>query len=579
MHHIRDFFKSAILSQTSVFFFALMSLYLSVTVAQTKYPTDYFRHPMNLPVSMAGDFAEIRSNHFHSGIDLRTGGKEGEKVYAPADGYVSRINISAWGGGKVLYITHPNGYRTVYMHLSAFCGEIGKFVSDYQNSHQTYAFDTELPKDSIPVKKGQLVALSGNTGGSAGPHLHYEIRYASNDQPINPLYFGINYEDPIAPTIAGVKIYPATPSTLINGKNNEMKVGSQNDEITVSGRFYTGIFTYDRMETGSNSKNGVEKIELYVDDTLFHRYQVSTFMFEETRGINAVIDYQQFQRNREYYILSRRLQGDRSNYNTVVRDNGYLSFSDNNTHTLEYRVSDYKGNTSRFRFRVKAISSKGEVFFHDTGIHAKGEPITYYKRFNMLQSDFSVEMEPYTVYSNDMLAYSVMKDADGLTPLHRIELVRHPLPPHQSFTVHIAVPKSVPTNLRDKLTVVCISGKKISACYTRLKGEWLEASTRSFGGFSVRLDTVAPTVAPVNFTETKAFNGNELKVKIGDNLSGVDTYKCFVNGKWALAEHDGKTSSLTVNARYLKKGENTVTFRITDAAGNAIEETWKIRRP
>ena len=166
-----------------------------------RFPTNYFKHPIQLPVSMSGDFGEIRSNHFHSGLDLRTGGKEGIKVYAPADGYVSRINISAYGGGKVLYITHPNGYKTVYMHLSAFCGDIGKVVRRYQYEHQTFTMDINLSPDSLPVKQGQLVALTGNTGGSGGPHLHYEIRYAENDQPINPLYFGVPYSDPITPTI------------------------------------------------------------------------------------------------------------------------------------------------------------------------------------------------------------------------------------------------------------------------------------------------------------------------------------------------------------------------------------------
>lgn len=552
------------------------------------YPTDYFRHPINLPVSMAGDFAEIRPNHFHSGIDLRTGGKEGEKVYAPADGYVSRINISAWGGGKVLYITHPNGYRTVYMHLSAFCGEIGQFVHNYQYSHHLFAFDIELPKDSIKVKQGQLVALTGNTGGSMGPHLHYEIRYASNDQPINPLYFGISYSDPIAPTIENIKIYPADARTAINGRNEEIYLNQQRqnskttlrrDTVTVAGRFYTGIYTYDRMEQGSASRNGVECIELYVDGELFHRYAVPTFMFDETRAINAIIDYPQYSRNRNYYVVTRHLRGDRNNFSTAYRDNGYLQFDDGKLHRLEYRVSDYKGNTTSRTFYVR---SNPDGLLSDSAIRniqATGEPITYYKRMVYTAEGFSATLEPYTVYENDELLHSTAKDPCGLSPQHRLTLKNHPLPPHQSFTVVMPVPAKVPEALHSKLTIVCINGKSCSACVTTSDGSLLTASTRSFGSFAVRLDTVPPTVKPSNFASGKQLSAKNLTVTFSDNLSGVVSYSCHINGEWVLAEHDGKTATLTASAQTLRKGRNKVTFKLTDAAGNSVEKTWEVIRP
>lgn len=539
--------------------------------------------PIRLPLLMAGGFAEIRPNHFHSGLDIKTDGKEGERIYAPKEGYVSRINISAWGGGKVLYITHPDGYRTVYMHLSEYCGEIGKFVKDYQYSHHVYAFDIELPKDSIRVAKGQLVALSGNTGGSSGPHLHYEIRYAYNDQTINPLLFGLPYSDNIAPKIAGIKIYPAGDNATIEGKKETFTITPKQmpmyDTLTTSGRFYTGIYTYDQHETGSRNKNGIHRIELYVDDTLFHVYSVPTFLFEETRAINAIIDYPHYQRTREYYILTRHLRGDRNNFSIAYRDNGYIKFNDNKVHQLRYRVSDHKGNYAQQTLYIRAADS------HDTKptaanptkkILASGEPITYFKRFRLEREGLSADIPPYTVYENDHIAYSRQKDPASVGDRHRITLIDNPLPPHQSFNVALDLPIDINDSVVSKLTIVCINGKNVSALPTTVKDGRLNVHSRSFGDFAIRIDTVPPTVKPVNFGNGKPFRASRITVKIADNLSGIVSYSCFINGEWQLAEHDGKTATLSVDASHLRKGQNRITFRLADAADNIVEQTWKI---
>lgn len=546
-------------------------------------PECYATLPVRLPVSMAGGFGEIRPNHFHSGLDQRTGGKEGERVYAPNDGYVSRINISAWGGGKVLYITHPDGYRTVYMHLSQFCGEIGQFVNDYQYNNHVYAFDVELPKDSIRVTKGQLVALTGNTGGSAGPHLHYEIRLAENDQPINPLLFGIPYNDLIAPTIAGIKLYPADAGATLDGKNKTLTFLAKHlpmyDTIDVSGRFYTGIYTYDQHEPGSRNKNGIHRIDIFVDDSLFYVYTIPTFVFDETRAINAIIDYPHYQRTREYYIITRHLRGDRNNFSTAYRDGGYICFNDTLIHKIQYRSSDHKGNYAQQTLYLRS-TPQGEQAQNATppSISATGDPITYFKHFRLRQDNFSVSIPPYTVYDNDHLSYRRSKDPLSLTDRHHIGLVRNPLPPHQSFDLWIDLPDGIDQNLLDKLTVVCINGNNVSALPTTIQDTCLHAVSRSFGSFAIRIDTVAPTVKPLNFSSGKTLKAGKITVKIDDNLTGIVSYDCFINGQWQVAEHDGKTSTLTVDASHLRKGQNTVTFRVADAVGNTTQKNWKINR-
>lgn len=570
-------------------FLLLLTFSLSLHAQGDRYPTDYFAHPLRLPVSMSGTFAEIRPNHFHSGIDLRIGGKVGEPVYAPADGYVNRIAISPWGGGQVLYITHANGYRTVYMHLNDYAGKIGDYVHDYQYAHEVYAFDIEVPKEALPIKKGQLIAHAGNTGSSGGPHLHYEIRYAENDQPINPLYFGMSYSDPIAPMVRNIKVYPADPWSKINGTSSERKMTEKvktgkksvtvvNDTFRVAGRFYTGIYATDVSEANTTGKNGVEKIELYVDDTLFFRYSVPSFLFEDTRVINALIDYPEYQRSKEYYVITRHLRGDRSGFSVAYRDNGYLSFGDKGLHKMEYRVSDYKGNMTRKKFYIRDLGPVEESQATATqNIDLPGESIAYFCKKSLIRAGFEARFEENTVYDNDALVYQSFSRAGYLGPLHSINLSVNHLPPHKAYTLRIAKPECDPA-IASKMIIVNVSGKSMSACATQADEEFLTATVKSFGTYGVTVDTIAPEVKPVNFS-SGGIAPNTLTIKITEKLSGIGSYHCYINGQWVLAAYDGKSSTLTIKPNaFLNTGENKLRVVVSDMCHNVTDLTYTLKK-
>lgn len=544
-----------------------------------QYPRNYFRFPLAIDPAFSGTFAEIRSNHFHSGVDFRTGGKIGQPVYAAADGYVSRINISPWGGGKVLYITHPNGYRTVYMHLNDFCGEIGAFVKKYQYDHRVFSFDTTLAPGAIVVKKNQVVAHTGNTGGSGGPHLHYEIRHAENDQPINPLYFGINFLDHFAPTINNIIVYPADETTLIEGGNSKQRLfGSVGkgksvksrwlDTIRVAGKFYCGIYTYDGSESGTN-KNGVDRIELYVDDSLFYVYSNTSFLFEDTRSVNAIIDFPEYARSRQYYILTRHLRGNSSHYCRSLYGNGYLDFNDHALHKMEYRVYDFKKNVAKRTFYIRDYGDENRLP-PTVGVDLKGEPITYYKRFSLIRDCFISTIDEGTVYENDWIVYQSRQSGSYLSPLHTISLTKNPLPPHKAYTLKIRIPEATaPFHHRDKVLIVNVMGNFRTPLSTTTKGDWYEAHPRVFGTFALAIDTIPPVIHSLNFGNHKTFSGTKLQIKITDNLSGIASYHVFINGEWVLAELDGKNSTLTVDgAGFLKKGTNEIKVQVSDAVGN-----------
>lgn len=488
-----------------------------------------FASPLRCPVRITGSFAEIRPNHFHSGIDLGIGGKVGEPVYAPADGWVSRICISPWGGGKSLYIDHEGGYRTVYMHLNDYEGSAAQWVHDYQYRHHVYAFDTVVPKGLIKVRKGQLIAHAGNTGSSGGPHLHYEIRYARNDQTLNPLLFGLSYEDDAKPLIQEVRLYTSTGT---------LTVGTQ--PLAIEGPFYAGIYAYDLPLRGSTNKNGLFEIELYVDGHLFSRYAPSQFLFEETRAVNALVDYTEYRSSRKYFILTRILPSAPHPW-LFSQGDGILRLSDG-PHLLEYRVRDHKGNESRRSFTVQCSG----------GALAASQPDSP-ASVRIVRTGFEVSIPETCLYSGDPVDYS--------SPSAGRHTLAHPLPPHQAYSLRMKAPSA-----STRWVVLCDG----AALATKRQGDWLTARPRTWGTFEVREDVKAPTATLQPYK-----GGSNVVIKVADDLSGVDSYHCYLNGSWQLAEYDGRR--LYVAAKHLKKGvPNKLRLVLTDAAGNQTDLTFTL---
>lgn len=551
-------------------------------------PKKYFCSPLNIPYNLSAHFGEIRANHFHGGIDCAGSNILNKPVFAAAEGYVSRIKISPWGGGKHIYITHPNGYRTVYMHLNGYAGLLDTFVHNYQYAHHTYAFDIDLPPDSIPITQGQIIAYVGNTGSSSGAHLHYEIRFASNDQPINPFYFGLNYYDSNPPVIENIKLYPANKQTAINGKNSEWirietirkgkkSTNVRHDTAIVAGEFYVGVYAYDRSEL-KRGRNGVERIELFVDGQLFHTYSVPTYLYEETRAINAVIDYPQYCRNKEYYIISRQLPGCRYPVTKSAKDNGYLLFIDTLTHQLCYRVSDYKGNHVEDTIYIQSAPS--QLITQNKVTKPMGPPIKYLTPFTLNHDDFIAEIQARTLYDDDWMLYTSSSSTNPriIGKVHTIKPAINNLPPHNAYTIKLRIPKDIKIP-HSKLIIVSVSGKNIYAQETRTEGEYLKSHVKSFSSFAIATDTVSPKLTPSNFTDGKSFRNSNLILKVADNLSGIATYNCYVNQQWILAEYDPKSNTLTSSVEnILIPGQNHIRYIVSDAVGNVSDLSYTIIR-
>ena len=343
----------------------LFLLFTFLSFSQEKYPKNYFRNPLDIPIFLSGSFGELRSNHFHAGIDIKTQGKEGLNVFAVADGYVSRIKVQQYGYGKAIYITHPNGFTSVYGHLSKFNDEIEEYVRGIQYKKENYQTGNLFFKeDKFPVKKGEIIAFSGNTGGSGGPHLHFEIRNTKTENVINPLLFGIEVKDTRMPTIQSLKVYALSADARINQQKKSFQIplkdlgnGKYNaDRILASGTIGFGVNVFDRFN-GVPNKNGIFSLEMTLNGKRFYYHDVETFSFAESKFLNLHIDYEHYKKYKKRYQKTyKETENKLSTYEKLV-NNGKINIQEGMNYTVKIIAKDFEGNSSTIKIPISGKSS------------------------------------------------------------------------------------------------------------------------------------------------------------------------------------------------------------------------------
>ncbi|MGB7785987.1 MAG: M23 family metallopeptidase [Salinimicrobium sp.] len=545
---------------------AVFLIFSLKSFSQYKVPENYFDDPLDIPLVLAGSFGELRSNHFHSGLDIKTQQHEGLPVHAAAEGFVSRINISHYGYGKALYIQHPNGYTTVYGHLRNFSPEIEAYVQKKQYEKESYEIELFPSAQELKVDRGQLVANSGNTGGSGGPHLHFEIR-DGQQRPMNPLMFGVEIKDSRTPLVQALYAYPIGDEAHVNGSAQRQKINliQQADGSFISpkleacGEIGFGITTVDQMDAAPN-QNGVYRIEAAANGNQLFQADFQKFSFAESRNINKLIDYgfytQQHHRIQKLFVEP---SNPLSIY-SVVDHEGLLNVQDSLSYNYVIKVTDYSGNQrvvnipiqGKMQSNVVPKEDKTTDFFVEAGKAAnfEGNGIDVYFPKNVLYDD----------------AYLDIAFEDEKVKVHE-----DIIPLKSDFTVGFDVSKYTPEDRKQLFIATLNKWGNPSYSTTYKDGERFTTKSRNFGTFTLATDDTAPKVVPVNFRDGQWISNNtDLKVKISDDLSGINSYRATVNGKFILMEYEYKKNLLThdFSDGVVTDTENHLKVEVIDNVGN-----------
>lgn len=540
-------------------------------MAQESFPK--YGSPLDIPIYLSATFGELRPNHLHAGLDIKTQGVEGKKVYAVADGYVSRIGVSPYGYGNVLYITHYDGYTSVYAHLQRFSGEIAKYVKQYQYRNKKFASQIYPDADKFPVKKGDLIAYAGNSGGSGGPHLHFEIRHTASEKPVNPMYFGYKIDDNVRPLIQGVAVYPLGDESTLEGgikpmyfdvtENNERYSLKDRNFVYANGEVAFGIRTFDQVGTSTN-KNGPYLYELFLDDELAFQVEADSFSYSEPRYVNSLLDYRRYKQKKSSYV---RTETDPFNKLHMIEvRNGTVTVAEGDTVNVRFKISDYAGNSSTARFKLVGTAPV-EV---ERPQHRRSE--YFVKADGSLNSDitiddFSVSMEKGTLFRDEWIQTG-QRDAKGCcSRIYRFG--SEELTTFKPFTIRIRPDEKWANHPRKYIAYIDNSGK-VSSLGGQMKNGCMEEETRSMGEYAIKIDSVAPSVRTSNFKDGQNVSAlKTLRFKISDDMTGVETYDIYLDDVWVLGQYDAKNALLYYEIDdKMKKGTNNVKVVVTDGVGN-----------
>ncbi|ESU26964.1 secreted M23/M37 family peptidase [Flavobacterium limnosediminis JC2902] len=533
------------------------------------YPKDYFQSPLNIPLFASGSFAELRGNHFHSGLDFKTQQKEGLPVYAAADGFVSRIKISEKGYGKAIYVTHPNGYTTVYGHLKKFEGPLADFIKKRQYAQKSYEIEVFPSAGELTVKKGQTIAFSGNTGSSGGPHLHFEIRDTKTEETINPMFFGFDIlmPDTKIPAVNDLIVYAVGDSAVVNSSQRPIPVSLslQPDgsylaaKVLAKGAIGFGVNTYDLSDKNYNW-NGIFKAETFLNGSKWFGYEFNRFAFDETRYINNFIDYYR------YKTLKQSVQKlfYKRNYPFSLvsgnKKNGQIVVLPNSVYNYRIEISDFHNNKRVINIPIQYSNAEATI--------AKEEKTTPYfvkskNDNNYTKDNVSVFIPAGSFYEDFYLNFNVK---DNVLFLHN-----ETVPVHSNLTVTFDV-TGIPDVNKEKAFIARMDGTTPEYFTTYKKGNLFSVRTKDLGRFQLMTDTIAPKIYRPSFTEGGNLDKSDsLSVRISDDLSGIKEYSGYINGKWILMEYDFKTKALThfFSDAVYEEGKNELKVVVSDKMGNS----------
>ena len=551
----------------------LAGIFLFAGITNNTAEAQQLRKPMDIPVLLSGNFGELRSNHFHSGLDFKTQGVEGKPIHSVQDGYVSRISVSPWGYGNGLYITHPDGTTTVYGHLQKFSQKITAYLKEKQYEQESFNVNLSLTPDELPVKEGELVALSGNTGSSGGPHLHFEVRDTETEEPMDPIeYYKDLIKDTQAPKIQGIMVYSMPGKGVVNGSRRKLElkpVTAKNGKQTLTGKIEAwgeiglAVKGYDYMDNTSNIY-GIKDITLTADSQVIFHSNLDRFAFDESRYLNSFTDFEEWKEHRSFYIKSFVDPGNRLRFIESL-NRGILTIDEPRTYHLTYQLADAFGNTTRLSIQIEGkeqpipdVDTENTELFHwwsDNRFGAKGIRLTIPKG---------------NLYDDLYFRYSVKEDSAALGATHILH--NKPVAFHKSAKLSLRLQTDTLDN-KQQYGIVRLQNGRRSWTGGVYRNGWVDADIKEMGNYTLGQDLVPPTITPLN--PATWVSQQAITLRLSDNLSGVQTYRGEIDGQYVLFEMNSKSViTYHFDKERLARGKHTLKLVVTDACGNQSTYTY-----
>ena len=543
----------------SLSLFAILSSFLNAQEPPTP--------PLDIPLKLSGTFGEFRPTHFHAGLDIKTQGKEGFKVSSIKAGSVRRIKVATTGYGKCLYIQHADGTTSVYAHLKKFAPKIESFIKAYQYEKESFLTQKFLKLGEMTVEQGEVIGYSGNTGGSLGPHLHFEIRDTKAETPLNPLQLGFEIPDSIRPIIQGFYRYKKDENGL--SKKTQLPLERINDSVyqadlqRLGGTHAFGIRLFDRQDLSYN-RNGIYKAAVKVNGEERFSYTFDKIDFRDGKKIDALIDYPTYREERiRIQKLFRDLDVDYSFLPKTAPD-GFVNFEKDRAYQIEIQVEDYTHNKTYISFYVE-----GKEDFSADPIAAMQNPISTDQDYLFAFEQHEVYVPKNTFYQTIDLVIEEKKDT--------LIIEKTPFPQRKGFELSVAIPKALDSIERKQLSLAIYDPKEekvekqLRYVWTTKKDSILQTKYAYAGQYVLTKDSLAPTIKPLNFKDQQWMSNYKfLEVEVDDEFSGIKSYRATINGQWILMEHEPKDKTLIYNFSDIEFDQTQLDFelQVEDQVGN-----------